>query len=569
MKDPAHKYAQQVTAGKIVAGKYCRLACERYLNDLNTAEANGWEFRPSTARAYIEFFKKALVHTVGQYDGQPFEPLPWQQFILWNLYGWYNKDGSRRFRYGYVSVARKNGKTTLIAGCALAAAVFDEEQAGEVYFAATKRDQARIGFNEAARMATRSAALRGVCQVGKHDVYVPRFNSRITYLSSDSRSLDGLNASFCAIDEYAFHKDDAVSNVLRSSMQARRNPLHLTITTAGTFQGACYQLQRTVKQILDGVKEDPAQFGIIYELDEGDNWATQRNWAKANPSLGETVTLDSLKKQYVQAKNIGGSYQTEFKIKHLNTWVSASKTWIPAEAWAANEDTTTDVSGLPCWGGLDLASVSDLTALVLLYQDDETYHVRGYYWLPKETYEAVLLSDPAHPYGRFAHLPNFILTDGNVTDYASIRKVVTGITYTPTGPVHSGQGLLDTYDVKKIAYDRYNSTQIAIDLTNDGAPLAPYGQGFVSMSAPTKQLEVLVRSGKLKHDGCPVLAWSLQNVELRTDPAGNVKPDKGKSSGTSQRQNKIDPVVGLIMALGENMKQDPETTDDALRVFTI
>ena len=568
MKHPAHQYAKKVVDGKIVAGKYARLACVRYLDDLTTADKNGWQFRESTARAYIDFFKKGLVHTVGQYDGQPFDPLPWQQFILWNLYGWYNKDGSRRFRYGYVSVARKNGKTTLIAGCALAAAIFDEEQAGQVFFAATKRDQARIGFEEAARMASKSRALRGVCQVEKHQVYIPRFDARITYLSSDSRSLDGLNASFCAIDEYAFHKDDSVSNVLRSSMQARQNPLHLTITTAGTFKGACYQLQKTVKEILDGVKQDPAQFGIIYELDEGDNWKTQKNWKKANPSLGATVTLDSLKKQYVQAKNIGGSYQTEFKIKHLNTWVSASKTWIPAEAWAANEEAK-DLTGLPAFGGLDLASVSDLTALVLLYQDGDTYHARGYYWLPKDTYEAVLLSDPSHPYGQFFEQENFILTEGNVTDYASIRKTLTGITYTPTGETYDVDNLLEKNEVKKVAYDRYNSTQIAIDLTNDGAPLVPYGQGFVSMSAPTKQLEVLVRSGKLKHDGDKVLAWALQNVELRTDPAGNVKPDKGKSDGKGTRQSKIDPIVALVMALGESMKQEPETTDEQLQVWTV
>ena len=180
----------------------------------------------------------------------------------------------------------------------------------------------------------------------------------------------------------------------------------------------------------------------------------------------------------------------------------------------------------------------------------------------------MLLSDPSHPYGRFAEQDNFILTEGNVTDYASIRKVLTGVTYTPTGEQYDPANLLAEHEVKKIAYDRYNSTQIAIDLTNDGAPLVPYGQGFVSMSAPTKQLEVLVRSGKLKHDGCKVLAWALQNVELRTDPAGNVKPDKGKSDkGT--RQSKIDPIVALVMALGESMKQEPETTDEQLTVYTI
>ena len=160
MKHKAHKYAVDVVAGKVVAGKYCVLACQRYLDDLKQAKKKGFEFRESTALAYLNFFKKCLVHTVGEFAGKPFEPLAWQQFILWNLYGWYNKDGSRRFRYGYISVARKNGKTTLIAGCALASAIFDEEQAGQVYFAATKRDQARIGFDEASRMASRSAALK-------------------------------------------------------------------------------------------------------------------------------------------------------------------------------------------------------------------------------------------------------------------------------------------------------------------------------------------------------------------------------------------------------------------------
>ena len=567
MKHKAHKYAVDVVSGKVVAGKYCVLACKRYLDDLKQAKKKGFEFRESTALAYLNFFRKCLVHTVGEFAGKPFEPLAWQQFILWNLYGWYNKDGSRRFRYGYISVARKNGKTTLIAGCALASAIFDEEQAGQVYFAATKRDQARIGFAEASRMASRSAALKGFCEVGKHDIYVPKYDTKVTYLSSDSRSLDGLNANFCAVDEYAFHRDDSVSNVLRSSMQSRKNPLHLTITTAGTFQGACYKLQKTVKQILDGVKKDDSQFGIIYELDEGDDWKVQKNWRKANPSLGATISLDGLKRQYVQAKNIGGSYQTEFKIKHLNTWVSASKTWIAAEDWAKNQ-LSKDLSGLPCYAGLDLASVSDLTALVLVFPVEDEYHVRGYYWLPKDTYEAALLSDASHPYGDFIDQENFILTEGNVTDYADIRRLITGVTYTPKGLETSNDCLLNNYEVKKVAYDRYNSTQIAIDLTNDGAPLVPYGQGFISMSAPTKQLEVLVRTGKLKHDGDKVLAWSLQNVELRTDPAGNIKPDKGKVEGKGTRQNKIDPIVSMVMGLGESMKQEPEISDDDLKVLS-
>lgn len=562
MKHAAHEYAVNVVSGKQVACHYTVRACARYLDDLKNAERNGWEFRETTALAYLAFFSKALVHTVGRFEGKPFEPLPWQQFVLWNLYGWHNVDGTRRFKYAYISVARKNGKTTLVAGCALAAAVFDEEHAGEVYFAATKRDQARIGFDEAARMCSKSKLLRKVTQVGRHDVKVPKYNARITYLSSDSRSLDGLNSSFVAVDEYAFHRDDSVSNVLRSSMQARTNPLHLTITTAGTFKGACFELQKTVKAILDGVKNDDAQFGIIYELDDDDDWHDETAWAKANPSLGETVTIDALRSQFVQARNVGGSYQTEFTIKHCNRWVNASTTWIPAEAWRANREQR-DLSGLPCFVGLDLASVSDLTACVLLFPIGDEYHVRGLYWLPQETWENTVNTDPSHPYSRFVDMPNFILTDGNVTDYASLRRYLTGVIMKPDGEHVLTDSVMHQYDVQRMAFDRYNSTQIAIDLSNDGVPLVPYGQGFVSMSAPTKQLEVLVRSGKLKHDGDAVLAWALQNVELKTDPAGNIKPDKSKAG------DKIDPIVSLIMALGECMKAEQPTPDEMLQVWTI
>lgn len=559
---PAHQYAMSVVNGKQVAGRYCLLACERYLRDLENAAAMGWEFRESTALAYLRFFERGLVHTVGKFEGKPFEPLPWQMFVLWNLYGWFNADGTRRFKYAYISVGRKNGKTTMVAGCALAAAIFDEEFAGQVYFAATKRDQARIGFDEALRMCQKSKLLRQVTKVGRHDIVVPKYDSRITYLSSDSRSLDGLNASFVAVDEFAFHRDDSVSNVLRSSMQARENPLHLTITTAGTFRGACYDLQKNIKQILDGVKEDEAQFGIIYELDENDDWSDESTWVKANPSMGATITMPALRNQYTQAKNVGGSYQTEFTIKHLNRWVNASKTWIPAQVWAANEEHC-DLGGLPCFGGLDLASVSDLTAAVLVFPKGDEYHVRGWYWLPEHTWQTTVEREPSHPYARFIDQPNFMLTDGNVTDYAALRREITGVVMQSDGEHVIDGNMMQAYDVQKMAFDRYNSTQIAIDLSNDGVPITPFGQGFVSMSAPTKQLEVLVRSGKLKHDGDSVLAWALQNVELRYDPAGNIKPDKGKAQG------KIDPIVALVMALGECIKAEQPTPDDMLKVWHI
>ena len=551
-KDEAHQYALDVVHGKILASKYTRKACQRYLNDLDTAEERRLEFRPNTARAYIAFFQKALRHTVGEWDGKAFDPLPWQKFILWNLYGWFREDGTRRFNYAYVTVARKNGKTTLMAGAALAALFFDQEKAAEVYFAATKKDQAKIGFDEAQRMVTFSPLLRKHLRAGKHDIKAPKLSARCTYLSSERDTLDGLNVHFAGIDEYHAHSTDGVANVLRSGMQARRNPLHFTITTAGfNRESPCFELQKTCKEILDGIKHDDAQFAILYELDEDDDWTDSKTWLKANPSLGSALRAQLLDSQLQQAINLGGSREVEFKTKHLNKWVTASKTWIQDEVWVRNERAA-NLDGLKCWGGLDLASVSDMTALVMVYPEGGGYHVRGHYFLPSDTVQQVLERDPSHIYRTFLELPNVHLTDGNVTDYASIRRKVSGVMNKPEGQVVESTSLMHKYNVQKIAFDRYNSTQIAIDLVDDGVPLVPFGQGFVSMSSPTKQLEVLIRTGKLWHDGDPVMRWALGNVELKMDPAGNIKADKQKSGG------KIDPIVAMIMGIGEHMKSPAE-----------
>ena len=547
-----HNYALDVITGKIPAAKYVAKACQRYLTDLDTAEERGLEFKPKTAQAYITFFQRAIRHTVGEWDGKPFDPLPWQQFILWNLYGWFREDGTRRFNYAYITVARKNGKTTLMAGCALAALFFDQEKAAEVYFAATKKDQAKIGFDEAQRMVSISPPLRRHLRAGKHDIKAPTLSARCTYLSSERDTLDGLNIHFAGIDEYHAHPTDGVANVLRSGMQARRNPLHLTITTAGfNRESPCYEMQKTCKEILDGVKHDDAQFALIYELDEDDDWTDSTTWIKANPSLGVALRPQLLDSQLQQAINLGGSREVEFKTKHLNKWVTASKTWIQDEIWSANERQE-DLTGRICWGGLDLASVSDMTALVMVYPDGEGYHVRGHYFMPSDTIDNVLDREPSHIYRTFLDLPNFHITDGNVTDYAAIRRLVSGVMNRPDGQEVDGSSLMHNYQIEKIAFDRYNSTQIAIDLVDDGVPLTPFGQGFVSMSSPTKQLEVLVRTGKVWHDGDPVLRWALGNVELKMDPAGNIKADKQKSGG------KIDPIVAMVMGIGEHMKTPQE-----------
>lgn len=561
MNSKAHRYAEDVASGKIPACEMVQLACCRYLDDLKRPELI---FREDVARIYLEFFEKHLRHTIGQHAGQSFILLQWQSFILWNLYGWHMPDGSRRFNYAYISMARKQGKTTLMAGMALAALLLDQEQAAEIYSAATKRDQARILFDEARRMVLQSPLLRKHINAEKHSIQAPGSHGRFTYLSSDSRTLDGTNVHLCLIDEYHSHPTDEVANVLRSGMQARRNPMHITITTAGLNREVpCYKLQNTCREILKGMKRDDSFFCIIYEVDEAhqEDWTNPEYWHQANPSLNATIQLDALKKQCTQAQNMGASYETEFKTKHLNIWTDAAKTWIPDAQWKACEKS----ASLPseCWAGLDLAAVSDLTALMLIFPDGDGFHVRGHYWIPEQTIRGVLSSNPAHFYRDMERMPNVHVTDGNVTDFQSIRRFITGTHITHLGQQDETGSLMHRHDLRAIAFDRHNSTQIAIDLIDDGAPLVPYGQGFVSMSPGAKQLEMLIRSGKIWHDGDPVMRWALSNVELRTDPAGNIKPDKSKSAG------KIDPVVALCMALGEYLRADPGISDEMLQVFSL
>lgn len=568
--DAGHMYARDVVAGKIVAGKFVKLACQRYLSDLDNADDMNLEFRPKTARSYIQFFERMLVHTVGQFAGKPFIPLPWQQFILWNLFGWFRSDGTRRFNYAYLAVARKNGKTTFLTGIAYVGLIFDMEHAAEIYFAATKRDQAKIGFNEAARMATANTPLKRHVVARKHDILFPQLNARMTYLSSDKSTMDGMNPHVAICDEYHAHATDEVSNVLRSGMQARRNPLHFTITTAGfNIGGPCHEMQNSCKQILQGVKRDESQFAIIYELDDGDDFTDPAVWPKANPSLNVSVNEKLLANQLKQAQNMGGSRIVEFKTKHCNLWVQSSKTWIDDADLMKCVDTSVDLTGRQCWAGLDLASVSDLTALLIIVPVGDDVHVRGEYFLPAAAVQRAIDRDPGHVYQEFQHLPNFHVTDGNVTDYESVRRRLSGVFVVSDGFAleyqHDDNSIMNQFDVQRVAFDRYNSTQIAINLTDDGVPIVPYGQGFVSMSPPSKQLEILIRTGRLKFDGDPVLRWSLQNVELTVDPAGNIKPDKKKSS------DKIDPIVALCMAIGERMKQmsTPQITDDMLTIVSL
>lgn len=521
------RYIDDVQSGAVPVCEHVRNAVARYVAD----RAAGWGFSETYAEHAIEFIEQ-LEHSTGEYAGRAFELEPWQAFIVWNLFGFLNEDGSRRFTRAYVEVPRKNGKSTFSSALMLYGLIADDEPAAQVYSAATKLDQAMMVFGESVRVCQNLPWLSEALTVNNSVN-----NRRILYGQSIYKPLewnpgkqDGLNAHFCCIDEYHAHPNDELYNVIRNSMGARRQPLLFTITTAGFNREApCYKHRQYCAGVLSGAIKDDALFSVIYTLDEGDDWTDPAVWAKANPNWGISVNPRQLEQGLTEAKEFVHK-EVEFKTKLLNVWTDTAMTWISDSDWKAC-DGMDELEGELCYGGLDLASTGDFCAFSLYFPAYNA--IRSWYWLPVET--AYKRKDAAGASIRQWAADGFIeLTDGNVTDYSFIKARVIA--------------LAQQYDIKDIAFDRFNSSQLVIELQNEGLQMFPFGQGFVSMSAPTKELERLVKDKKLRHAGNPVTRWMMSNIMLRTDPAGNIKIDKAKSG------DKVDGPVSIVMALGTCMQ---------------
>lgn len=521
------RYIDDVQSGAVPVCEHVRNAVARYVAD----RAAGWGFSETYALHAIEFIEQ-LEHSTGEYAGKAFELEPWQAFIVWNLFGFLNDDGSRRFTRAYVEVPRKNGKSTFSSALMLYGLIADDEPAAQVYSAATKLDQAMMVFGESVRVCQNLPWLSEALTVNNSVN-----NRRILYGQSIYKPLewnpgkqDGLNAHFCCIDEYHAHPNDELYNVIRNSMGARRQPLLFTITTAGFNREApCYKHRQYCAGVLSGAIKDDALFSVIYTLDEGDDWTDPAVWAKANPNWGISVNPRQLEQGLTEAKEFVHK-EVEFKTKLLNVWTDTAMTWISDSDWKAC-DGMDELDGELCYGGLDLASTGDFCAFSLYFPAYNA--IRSWYWLPVET--AYKRKDAAGASIRQWAADGFIeLTEGNVTDYAFIKARVIA--------------LAQQYDIKDIAFDRFNSSQLVIELQNEGLQMFPFGQGFVSMSAPTKELERLVKDKKLRHAGNPVTRWMMSNIMLRTDPAGNIKIDKAKSG------DKVDGPVSIVMALGTCMQ---------------
>jgi len=562
---PAEKYAADVANGNIKTGKLIKLAVNRYYRDIKAAKKKGWYFDREAAIDRIEFCKM-LTHYKGRSAGQPFVLLPHQQFQFWNIYGWKNKDGSRRFRRSYEEVARKNGKSTTSAGRGLIRILLDEPFGAQVYCAATKENQAHIIPNDAAGLLMGSPGIRDLIETKKAKEHVTRVITRedpVSYIRSigrDSKTEDGRHASEIKVDEYHAWADNYLLDVLEQSMKGRANPLTDITTTAGLpyvsgKDGPCFAFRKVCIDVLNGDKQDDALFIMIHSLDEGDDWENPANWHKANPSLDQPgcVTLDDLKAEYTAAKNEGQSKIVEFKTKSLNIWTDAPKIWIPSETWAKGNKLLKLPESLKgfyfvkaehlkddqrkWFFGYDGGRTYDFSAWVGMSEpDDKGIHdVIAYYWIPEETLEQREREDRT-TYRDWRANRYLFATPGNAISKEHIRDHIIA--------THSRLDItLTHYDPALFAGEMI--TSLTDELGAD--KFIPYSQAIYTsngkgMSPPTKQLEAKILSGKIRHGGHPVLSWNLRNSVLRIDSNENVKIMKDNP------KQRVDGMVALVMA---------------------
>ncbi len=557
---PVESYARDITAGRIVAGKLVKLACQRHLDDLKEGKRRGLIWDREAAAHALAFFGH-LRHSTGEWAGQPFELLPWQKFVIGSLFGWKRADGFRRFKTCYAEVARKNGKSVLLAGAALYALVADNEAGAQVYAAATTRDQAKIVFGEAERMVDASPALRSRITRTVNNLSVVATGSWFRPLAAEASKMDGLNVHFAAIDEVHEHPSAEIVQKLNTATGARRQPLVFEITTAGHDRhSVCRQHHEFSVKVLDRTvpfEASDSWFAYIATIDEGDVWTDQTCWIKANPSLGVTVKLDDLRRQVDEAKEMPAQ-QNAIRRLRLNQWTEQNTRWLDMAVWAEGGLTSDDLREISedladlekalerreCFGGLDLARVNDLSAFTLLFPplDDERlgrasgkWIVLCRFWVPEEDIERRSKRDRV-PYNVWRDSGFLTATPGNATDFGFIQ--------------HEILQLAARYDIREIAFDRTFAGEIVQNLQEEGLNLVEYGQGFLSLAAPTAEVERLLVSRSLWHGNHPVLRFCASNVTVRQDAAGNIKPDKERS------KERIDGISALINALGRALVRD-------------
>lgn len=552
----ALQYVRDVLAGSIPSCSWVRMACERHERDAARIESADWPFtfdarKAERALTAIQMFREIR----GPNAGKRFRFGSWQKFLVGSMFGWVGKvSGMRRFRYVFLAVPKGNGKSSLAATIALYMLALDREGGAEVYAAAVTRDQARIVFILAQEMARKDGAFRakyGV-EVGAHAITQTSTASICRPLSRDANALDGLNIHLAVLDELAAHKSREVHDVLLTATGKRSQSMILSITTAGNNQsGIGYEQWKYAQRVLGQETNDESFLGLIYTIDDADNWQAPESWQKANPNYGVSVFPDQLADLAHRAAQIA-SQQNAFKQKHLNLWTNAAVAWMSLIAWDACADTElteNDFKGEQCVLGLDLAAKIDLAARVKLFartvEGVTHYYVFAQFYLPEAT-----IFDGRNASYQTWHADNWITgTPGEVIDFERIQTDI----------------LQDATDhsVLDVAYDPWQALKLASELAQKDIPVIEYRPTVANFSPAMKEIDALVRQKRLHHDGNPVLRWNVSCVEVAEDYKGNIFPRKDKDNP----QQKIDGLIALLMAMGRRMVLESEGSSEPTLMF--
>jgi len=493
-------------------------------------------------------FISLLKHSKAPFAGQPFRPMEWQNEFIRKLYGTLGLDGKRQYRQALLYLPRKNGKTFLAAALALYHLVGDGKHGAEVYLAAGSRDQASICFNQARDFVRMNPTLSKRLRIidYKKEIHDDKTSSVLKALAADGGLAHGLNPTAVIADElhiWTGKTGREMWEALVTSFGGRDEPLLLAISTAGYDKASLfYEVYMHAKRVQEDPDLDPTFLPVLYEAGPDDDWQSEETWLKANPALGEFRSIEDMRALAAKAKE-SAALENSFRRLFLNQWTSSETTWIPAHRWeqcGAPVDPEKLV-GRVCYGGLDMSATTDLTSFVLVFPDDQdpcNYDVLPFFWLPEARATAERRDEV--DYRAWARKGFITLQPGDVLDQRLIKRDI--------------QELASKYRIKEIAFDRWSATQLAVELGEEGATMVSTGMGYASLSAPSKELEALVLSKRLRHGDHPVLAWNMANVSLEQDAAGNIKPSKARS------KDRIDGVVALILAISRAMRHETKQT---------
>lgn len=509
-------------------------------------------FDSAAADRVSRFFEKILTHGKGEWAGKPFILEGWQSFVR-DLFGWKRvSDGTRRYRQAFIMIPRKNGKSTLAGGLADYLLIGDNEPGAQIYCCASDQEQASVVFREAKRMLDTVPKLKSelVIETFKDSIVCLSSGSVLRALTSTPDSKHGLDPHAVIFDELHTFKNRDLYDTMHTAMGSRRQPLEIMITTAGQDKKSlCYDMYDYACKVRDGVIDDPEFLPIIFEAAPEDDWTDPKVWAKANPNLEKTVKLDFLHRECKKALNAPG-HQNSFRQLYLNQWVEQENRWLELSIWdeGAGALDWTELSqamqGRACYAGVDLSSTMDLTAFVLMFppeEDNEPWVIIPRFYIPRVRMLQRIERDRV-PYDQWIKAGAIVATDSNAVDYNYMKKDI----------LHAAE----IFDLREIAFDRFNATDLMLTLQDEGLPVIQVPQTMAAMNMPSKQFEVLVVERKLAHGNHPIMRWMVSNAVLQTNAVEDIKPSKEKS------RDKIDGVVAAIMALGRatargNEKQGP------------